>query len=650
MFISDTDTTITSLALYRYMCQNIVGSENEVKTLRLMNTVRNNIESDMFQTVITSGSFGEGLEMRGSDLDIMYVKKIMEVFENVQNTNNSDFFYALMETDDVKPGFTQLVLYNIQLANCVVELNGKQYFSSTKFKQQILGKTDHVVHGPCVSDSEGNYDHAVCLHCTTWISQASQWIRRSNNSWPSYNVKQSILKHGVLFVPIGVKGSPKEDTEWRMSFSVGEKFLINTFTHTQLICYALLKILLKDVIETYTECEGLLCSYFLKTIIFWISEELPQSIWKPENLLNCFMRCFSRLIYSVDYSVCLHYFIPENNMFENKIEGSAREILLEKLNHLYSYGCRCILFSDQLSNFHDSMYNINIDQHNNAFGKVLKSKSLFVSNALIDNLYSKWNAYNTGIHQIVSCDKSSNKYIYVYYMSLAYASVVQSISLNNTKGNNKHQYTQYKSRLCTLLQNIHHDAVTGWLMLASLFYNSKQYSKALHIIAYSLSKYTPEKIHRIVDMSNIHYQLLKLKLFQKISVPQLWKIILVDLMKFTINSSLIPKELKMEVENGSYYISSIVYSYFLNILCHYQLNNARQCQDCLYTLQHVIEENYFIENSEQLHSKAYTILGTVFQLLGDSESARQAFMRSVEINPDERHNTSVKRMSLMSLV
>ncbi|XP_052078044.1 nucleotidyltransferase MB21D2-like [Mytilus californianus] len=163
----------------------------------------------------------------------------------------------------------------------------------------------------------------MCLHCTTWISQASQWITRSNNSWPSYNVKQSILKHGVLFVPIGVKGSPKEDIEWRISFSVGEKFLINTLTH--------------NIIGIYTECENLLCSYFLKTIIFWISEELPQSIWKPENLIHCFMRCFRRLIYSVDYSVCLHYFIPENNMFENKIEGRAREILLEKLYTLHIY-------------------------------------------------------------------------------------------------------------------------------------------------------------------------------------------------------------------------------------------------------------------------------------------------------------------------
>ncbi|XP_052078277.1 uncharacterized protein LOC127716191 [Mytilus californianus] len=338
--MTDSDTKTLSLALYLYMCQNIVGTENHVKTMRLINTVRDNFTSGKEFIIITSGSFGEGLEMRGSDLDIMYLEKVLKVYEKIK-TYNSDDVYLTMETDDVKVKITQLQIEHMDplfLSILCEERNGKHYFSSALFKQETLRKTSGVLHGPCLSNKTGTYDQALCLHCTTWISQASQWITRSSNAWPSYNVKQSILKHGVLFVPIGVKGSPKEDIEWRISFSVGEKFLINTFTHTQLICYALLKILLKDVLETYTECRELLCSYFLKTIIFWISEELPQSIWKPKNLINCFMRCFSRLIYNVEYSVCLHYFIQENNMFENKIEGRAREILLEKLYNLHSYG------------------------------------------------------------------------------------------------------------------------------------------------------------------------------------------------------------------------------------------------------------------------------------------------------------------------
>ncbi|XP_076072046.1 uncharacterized protein LOC143043749 [Mytilus galloprovincialis] len=278
--MTDTDTNTVSLALYRFLCQTIVGTENHVKTIRYMNTVRDYCKNIDSHTSITSGSFGEGLEMRGSDLDMMHVEKHSEVYVDEKIRTNPNIAYYKMETDDVKPGFTQLLSdkNNIKLSNLCEEFNGKNYLSSTLFKQHIINSDTQMIHGPCISDKYGRHDHAFCLHCKTWISQASTWITRSNNSWPRFNVKQSIIKHGVLVVPIGVNGSPKENIEWRISFSVGEKMLISTFTHTQVVCYALLKILLKDVIATYTECSDLLCSYFLKTIILWMSEELPPSM------------------------------------------------------------------------------------------------------------------------------------------------------------------------------------------------------------------------------------------------------------------------------------------------------------------------------------------------------------------------------------
>jgi hypothetical protein len=38
-------------------------------------------------------------------------------------------------------------------------------------------------------------------------------------------------------------------------------------------------------------------------------------------------------------------------MFENKIEGHERQVLLGRLNVLSSYGWRCILMSNQLSKY-----------------------------------------------------------------------------------------------------------------------------------------------------------------------------------------------------------------------------------------------------------------------------------------------------------
>lgn len=70
-----------------------------------------------------------------------------------------------------------------------------------------------TIHGPCLSDKQGFFDFACCLRRKSLVTQSKQWIIRSNNSWPGTDVKESIIKHGVLFVPIGVKGSTKEELE-----------------------------------------------------------------------------------------------------------------------------------------------------------------------------------------------------------------------------------------------------------------------------------------------------------------------------------------------------------------------------------------------------------------------------------------------------
>ncbi|CAG2186188.1 unnamed protein product [Mytilus edulis] len=100
----------TSIALYHYLCQNIVGKEKDVKSIRLVNNIRDNLQSCKGTTVITSGSFGEGLLMRGSDIDLMGVVKLIEVCEDTQIYFNADRVYFEMELEDTQPGFTKLRL------------------------------------------------------------------------------------------------------------------------------------------------------------------------------------------------------------------------------------------------------------------------------------------------------------------------------------------------------------------------------------------------------------------------------------------------------------------------------------------------------------------------------------------------------------
>ncbi|VDI34352.1 Hypothetical predicted protein [Mytilus galloprovincialis] len=491
-----------SIALHRYLSHNITGTEKHVKTIRMMNNAKDYLQTMRNCTFITSGSFGEGLVMRGSDLDVMYVCKFAEVCEDKNVYFKPNITYFEMEAEDCQPCFVRLRLRYFTgrffFGSFLEEMGGNYYLSNAKLKEQMTDLRCPTIHGPCLSDTNDTLDIALCFRSTSWIPQAQHWVTRSNNSWPSYDVKKSIIQHGVLFVPIGVKGSPKEDLDWRISFSVAEKILIYSFTHTQFLCYVLMKILLKDVIAIDLSCKELLCSYFMKTIVFWISEEISPSVWKPNNLIPLFMRCFRRLLYCVEYLVCPHFFVPENNLFENKINKYARVILLNKLHILNSYGWKCILFSDQIPNGHKLTSRLYKDQSCSHIDirKLLFSRIFYISYQAHMRSFD----YEKAIHLILSLESSKIKYLYLHFMS-KFSCISDQFQPFEFTSENKFTYKKYNTRLSSLLQNMHHDAVSGWLMLASFFYKRKQYYIALDILQYSLSKCSSEKFYHGMNAS-----------------------------------------------------------------------------------------------------------------------------------------------------
>jgi len=509
--VDDIHSRDTSLSLYRYLCHHVVGTEETVKTRIVLNAINDNLNCNKVLLHITSGSSGEGLMMKGSDMDIMLVFKGVNVYEDISSARvNSTDTCVAMEMMDTKLGFTHLRLLhcnsNVILKMCT-KVGNDLYLSSKLCKSIFMHKFVEVVHGPCLSDKDGYLDFAFTLHSRQWISIANQWVTRSNCSWPSSDVKSHIIDHGALFVPIGSKGSKNEHIEWRISFSVSEKLLIYSFTHTQLLCYALMKILIKDVVNRDSRCKDLICSFYIKNIIFWVSEEIPLSIWRPENLISCFLRCFRRLIYCLEYRICLHYFIPKINMFEDKINEQERGLLLGHLNALWSYGWRSVLLSEQLSTFTILRHHI----YNNAEIQAGYIRHILCSSAVEKGIMD----YEISFIKAVHCIRQSRRFksYYRYFMSMICSHVIQRdrvVSVNR----NKDQYKQYRRRLSYLIQNIHHDAVSGWLMLASFYYQMKQYDTSLYIIYYAVSKCTPEKVYHQENLTDWQYELVKTRTVQ----------------------------------------------------------------------------------------------------------------------------------------
>jgi hypothetical protein len=110
---------------------------------------------------------------------------------------------------------------------------------------------------------------------------------------------------------------------------------------------------------------------------------------------------------------------------------------------------------------------------------------------------------------------------------------------------NKDKYKQYRRRLCYLTQNIHHDAVSGWLMLALFYYKMKQYNTARYIISYALSKCTPEKACYQTNWSEYQYELIKTSTIQSLGITNILNLLRVSCVAFTPHSTFIPEELEL---------------------------------------------------------------------------------------------------------
>ncbi|CAC5363434.1 unnamed protein product [Mytilus coruscus] len=182
--------------------QKIVGTEKAVRSrqrlLKLNDYVDNN--ADLGTTKLSSGSLAEGLDLPGSDIDIMYIVHNIDVVQDVKEVYRSGHATFLMEKCNKYPGFAKLKLVTKHKA-CVsflIQTETGIYFSSQRLMKFLRGtKNNMQIHGPCLSDPYQHEDIAFCLRSRIWPREAVNWIyRRRRWQWPSDGVveKQNLFK------------------------------------------------------------------------------------------------------------------------------------------------------------------------------------------------------------------------------------------------------------------------------------------------------------------------------------------------------------------------------------------------------------------------------------------------------------------------
>nr|XP_022344447.1 uncharacterized protein LOC111137310 [Crassostrea virginica] len=459
-----------------------------------------------------SGSRGEGFRFIDSDVDIMYWPnnhRVLWDFSQATLYNTNRYALILCDSSESPPGFTLLWLpleaaAKATLSSCV-RINGALYISSAMYRDNTCTlmkqiQPDSTVHGPCSSGSLDcglgcgpmEYDIADCFVSDFWPPSASSWTDRCH-SWPPPHVVNDIVRSGCHFVAIGHKLGKQADNEWRISFSQAEQKLVYAMNHTQFLTYGLLKCFVKEFNNGLSEEEKLLCSYHMKTTIFWAVQQNAIAHWCPQNLLAGFWVCFKLLLKWVYEGVCPNFFIPENNMFLNKVHGVAQRNLFTRLYGLYEKGIAFLLQSPSISSYiMDVLCNPRLSvctEEHTLISEAKLDRELFNEMRTEDSLpLINLSSCMKYIHTVEQLIRSPLTQYQIPMLQKLTATVLQRSAFmlhdmyTDTSGGNKQMYIADKRSCYMLKLAVKFGYVSDLLYIAMYFYRTFRHREALSVI------------------------------------------------------------------------------------------------------------------------------------------------------------------------
>ncbi|VDH94023.1 Hypothetical predicted protein [Mytilus galloprovincialis] len=218
-WLSWTEKDLKDIYLYEHLVRT-VGTEIDIhkrQQLFIIEDLIHKNSTDRRTATISSGSLAEGIDLQGSDIDIMCVIKSLDVVQDERNIKHPVQRATLvMETDTDHLGFCRLRLIaggdgtNNSITYQYVESKGF-YLSVNELVCNIIKMVpEHQLtpNGPCLADRFQIYDFAFCLRSKYLPYNAMPWAWRYRQQWPPNSVIDKIKKHGCLLVPIGPRTMP----------------------------------------------------------------------------------------------------------------------------------------------------------------------------------------------------------------------------------------------------------------------------------------------------------------------------------------------------------------------------------------------------------------------------------------------------------
>ncbi|XP_063438539.1 uncharacterized protein LOC134719478 [Mytilus trossulus] len=627
-----------------------VGTELDIRNKQRLCIIHDRIANvcaiDQRHTHITSGSLAEGLALPDSDIDTMHVLNNIDLIKderNIKHPINSDI--AVMETAIDHPGFTRIRIiaqtdrnswFNVK-CNCPPKTCRGAYFSVDDFLGYYIQRYGYgkrvSIHGPCISNLSRTEDEAFCIRSKYLPHNAIQWTVRHRRQWPSNFVINRIKSYGCLIVAIGPK-TISDRYLWRFSFSVAEKILVHSFNFTQLLCYSLLKLTFKRIVNTDNDVKDLVCSYFLKTALFWVSEEVDIDTFQIPKLFHCFSLCLDKLISWVKICYCPNYFIPEHNMFLGTISESNSKILMRALENIKHEGIGGLLMGLFPPDNESTKSESSLVMLDCLFYKIANRIPVPKDILGCHNYLSFTESLLMSESSTFVSDVCKYHYAKISQIVAQFLPPPKSVSKSYSISARYHRHLQNGTET---------DAVSGWLLYASFYYVTGQFNVTLRLAEYVLSRCSPDMMRDDDYECEKHRNCYRQNVHSKMKLNERMKIATIAHVKYIRNSSLIPSELKLEVEDEDIHVPPNVMSHCLRCLCFHRLGDSDKRQQALRDLYLIVTDNCSFTVSHIYIS--LILLGVCYEISGDKDRAYQCYEEALQRNRSQSSITAVKRIS-----
>ena len=661
--------TLDDSKILSVLLDDVVGTQEIIEIRQDYCQIKDCLMSEIKNScAYFTGSKAEGLNLPGSDEDYMHDMnnlfniKVTQSLEENNDTSPYSIFY--MFTENVFPCFallqhvpqTQMDLYLYQLSP---NMDGLQYLSSDLVVQEAVSLSNNTGmtkivkrQGPSAEVwlmlsnpiSDCGIDTVFSIYCAFWPNEASEWVQRPRHfGWPTSQDLSSIIDFGFHLVPVGHPQSATKELQWRISFSVAERTLVWSFNHVQMQCYAVMKIILKEFIKVKCNPQNqVLCSYFIKTFLFWRYENSEVNFWREDNLRECILFLLAEFSKCLQEGILMHYFIPSFNLLSVKLTREAQTELLQLFDIIMQSDISIMRECRTLRNIWSELLQVRENRmYNNIISKSKKLSFIRNDECAIENI-----AHLCRVWTNLPWANSSSKFNTIIKVStLSCKTPIQTLVLkwflfeehftsliDTCVQGNKSVY-----QLCKNAQNdiCSFDISTCKLMCASLLFKKGDFSSTLTFINQMLSNippyamiYKPRQTFVDTEAGQLYMDMFldsDVTMIQRANKAWMFNLHVtknvVDVMPLAI-------QIELCFNDRNVYISPFTYAYYLQFLCYHRM---QQYDNRDHALLQLIEVAY---NTKQSVAQwiSLNIAGHCLLLAGKRDLARGVFNLSYFIS------------------